>query len=50
MRYVAVGGFALLPLQWFVILQAGGTLRLHQVAALILTAVLILRYGLPKVG
>lgn len=50
MRYVAVGGFALLPLQWFVIAQAGGTLRLHQVAALMLTAVLLLRYGLPKVG
>lgn len=50
MRYVAVGGFALLPLQWFVIAQAGGTLRLHQVAVLLLTAVLLLRYGLPKVG
>lgn len=50
MKYVAVGGFAMLPLQWFVISNVGGTLRLHQLAAVLLTSVILLRYGLPRVG
>lgn len=50
MRTAVVGGIALLPLQWFVISNVGGTLRLHQLAAVLLTIVIFMRYGLPKLG
>ncbi len=49
MKYVVIGGLSALPLQWFLLAQSpAGDIRLHQVAAIVLTAVIVFRYGLPR--
>lgn len=46
-----IAAFAALPLQWFLLAEsAAGDIRLHQLASVLLTAVILLRYGLPRVG
>lgn len=49
MRFAAVAAFAAIPLQWFLVAQSpAGDIRLHQLAAVFLTAVIVLKYGLPR--
>jgi len=49
MRSIVVGGLAALPLQWFLLAESpAGDLRLHQLAAVILTAFIVFRFGLPR--
>ncbi len=49
MKYIAVGGLAALPLQWFLLAESpAGDIRLHQAAAIIMTMVIVLRFGLPR--
>ena len=49
MRRTVVLCLAALPLQWFLLAESpAGDIRLHQFAAVVLTAVIVLRFGLPR--
>lgn len=49
MRFTIVICLAALPLQWFLLAESpAGDIRLHQFAAVVLTAVIVLRFGLPR--
>lgn len=50
MRFAVVAAFAALPLQWFLLAESpAGDIRVHQLAAVLLTMIILLRFGLPRV-
>jgi len=49
MRFVVIAAFSAIPLQWFLLAESpAGDIRLHQLAAILLTAVIVFRFGLPR--
>lgn len=50
MRFALLAALSALPLQWFLLAESpAGDIRVHQLAGIVLAAVIILRYGLPRI-
>lgn len=50
MRFIVIAAFAAIPLQWFLLAESpAGDIRVHQLAAVLLTVAVVAKYGLPWV-